>query len=222
MKQTPPTNIHNQTILECLEWKKYNKIIEVGCMYGALAAKYMEINSNVKWIGLDIDPDYIEVAKEKCTNAFCIDIEKITEIEFEYFSDADLWIFADVLEHLYNPWKLLERINCSRPGVEIIACIPNSQHWSFQARINSGDINYESHGLFDKTHIRFFSEKTMTNLFESTGYKIINIIPRIYNFPGQDKYDQCIYEFAKLSGIDPISAVQKSKVFQYVYHVKKD
>ena len=143
-------------------------------------------------------------------------------IEFKYLSDADLWIFADVLEHLYNPWKLLERINCSRSGVEIIACIPNSQHWSFQARVNSGDINYESHGLFDKTHIRFFSEKTMTDLFESTGYKIINIVPRIFNFPGQDKYDQCIYEFAKLSGIDPIAAVQKSKVFQYVYHVKRD
>lgn len=221
MKQTPPTNIHNQTILDIIENIRYSKIVEIGCMHGALAAKYIEKNTNVNWIGLDIDSDYVDIAKKHCTKAFTADIEKLSEIEFEYLSNADLWIFADVLEHLYNPWKLLEKIKSSSTDVEVIACIPNSQHWSFQARINSGDLNYESHGLFDKTHIRFFSQKTMSELFENSGYKILNIIPRIFNFPGQDKYDQCISDFAKMSGIDPISAVQRSKVFQYVYHVRK-
>lgn len=221
MKQTPPTNIHNQTILDCIKNKKYNKVVEVGCMYGALAAKYIENNREVNWIGLDIDSDYVEEAKKQCTTAFCADIEKLSDLEFKHLADANLWIFADVLEHLYNPWSLLKKIRESSSELEIVACIPNSQHWSFQARINSGDINYETHGLFDKTHIRFFSQKTMSQLFENAGYKIINIIPRIFNFPGQDKYDECIYNFAKLSGIDPVLAVQRSKVFQYVYHVER-
>ncbi len=221
MKQTPPTRIHNQTILDCIEGTKYDKVIEVGCMYGALAAKYIEKNPSVNWIGIDIDQEYVEVAKMHCSSAFCLDVEKLSELEFKYLENAQLWIFADVLEHLYNPWKLLERIRKSSSEVEIIACIPNSQHWSFQARINSGDMNYESHGLFDKTHIRFFSQKTMTELFENEGYKVINLIPRIFDFPGQDKYDNCIFEFAKLTGADPSLAVQRSKVFQYVYHVKK-
>jgi ubiquinone/menaquinone biosynthesis C-methylase UbiE len=221
MKQTPPTNVHNQTILEIIENYKYDKVIEVGCMHGALAAKYIEKNPLVNWVGIDIDPEYIEIAKKKIKNAFCADIEKVSEMEFEYLAKADLWIFADVLEHLYNPWNLLKKIRDTSLNVEVIACIPNSQHWSFQARVNSGDWQYESHGLFDKTHIRFFSQKTMTHLFESSGYEIINITPRIFNFPDQEKYDKCIFEFAKVSGINAIDAVQKSKVFQYVYHVKK-
>ena len=135
-------------------------------------------------------------------------------------NDANIWIFADVLEHLYDPWSVLRKISTDNNAVEIIACIPNSQHWRFQVGLNSGNFIYQDSGLFDKTHIRFFTLKTMLDMFNSTGYEVLKIIPRIYDFPNQNAYDECILKMAEISGADPMEALRNSKVYQYVFHVK--
>jgi hypothetical protein len=36
MNQTPANNIYNVDVCEILKLKKYKKIVEVGCMHGAL------------------------------------------------------------------------------------------------------------------------------------------------------------------------------------------
>jgi 2-polyprenyl-3-methyl-5-hydroxy-6-metoxy-1,4-benzoquinol methylase len=220
MEQTPPNNIFNADVYEILKVKKYKKIVEVGCMHGALAKEYKKINPEVNWIGLDIEKKYTEKAAEYCTKTYCLDVEKMTEIEKFYLFDADVWIFADVLEHLYNPWKLISEISKMNNNSELIACIPNSQHWSYQARVNAGQMQYDNEGLFDKTHIRFFSLKTMIQMFIDNGFSINSIGPRIFNFPNQNAYDEVIAKMARISGVNPDEAVENSKVYQYVFHVK--
>ena len=220
MKQTPANNIHNQNVLDILSLSKYTKVIEIGCMYGALAKEYRKINKNVIWYGIDIDKSYAEEAAKNCTKTFATNVEKLSELEMAMLNDANVWIFADVLEHLYDPWSLLKKIATGNNAVEIVACIPNSQHWSFQVGLNSGNFIYQESGLFDKTHIRFFTLKTMLDMFNSTGYEVLKVIPRIYDFPNQNVYDECILKMAEISGADPIEALRNSKVYQYVFHVK--
>jgi 2-polyprenyl-3-methyl-5-hydroxy-6-metoxy-1,4-benzoquinol methylase len=220
MNQTPANNIYNVDVCEILKLKKYKKIVEVGCMHGALAKEYKKFNPEVEWYGIDIDMGYAEIAAAHCTKTFCRDIERLTMVEKYFFSDSDIWIFADVLEHLYNPWKLLSEISSLNKKTEIIACIPNSQHWSFQARINAGQMQYDNEGLFDKTHIRFFSLNTMTHMFLNNGFEIISVIPRVFDFKDQNKYDDVIYKMAELSGSSPLEAVANSKIYQYVFHLK--
>jgi 2-polyprenyl-3-methyl-5-hydroxy-6-metoxy-1,4-benzoquinol methylase len=217
MKQTPAHDKYNDTIFSLLCELKPKNVVEVGCMRGSLAAAYFQIDKDCNWIGIDIDQENIEYAKKSCSEAIILDIEKMSDDDYFKYKNADIWIFGDVLEHLYNPWALLAkiRLNC-KENVKILACIPNSQHWNFQARINSGMIQYENDGLFDRTHIRFFSKVTMIELFEGNNFLIEKMISRSISFPGFEKYMPFIRGMAEASGMDPNQVELDSKVFQYV------
>ncbi len=74
----------------------------------------------------------------------------------------DVVAFLDVLEHMPDPVETLDwAVGRLAPGGAIFAMIPNSAHWSFRWKMLRGDWTYTAHGgLFDRTHLRFFSPET--------------------------------------------------------------
>ncbi len=218
MKQTPAHDLFNDSILAMLV-PNLEKVVEVGCMRGTLAKEYLKTNPNCQWTGIDIDEENIQIANQECTQAFCADIERMSDAELDALFPANVWVFGDVLEHLRDPWQLLRKLKSRmEPGNQVIACIPNAQHWSFQARLNIGEFKYEDSGLFDRTHLRFFTRKTIFEMFETTGFHIDTAISRIFNFPGvdADKYMPHIRGMAIASGADPEQAAKDAMAFQYV------
>ena len=216
IKQTPAHDRFNDTIFSIITKHKPQNIVEVGCMKGTLAKNYRIHFPDCNWHGIDIDEDNINEAKLNCTSTQLANIEELSNESFEKLKHFDTWIFGDVLEHLYNPWRLLERIKDNANNrVRIVACIPNSQHWNFQARINAGMMQYQNDGLFDRTHIRFFSRITMIEMFEQAGFEIEQIIARNIS-QGGEKYMPCIRAMAELSGVNPEQAEADSNTFQYV------
>jgi hypothetical protein len=102
----------------------------------------------------------------------------------------------------------------------ICACIPNMQYYGVQAKLNRGDIFYEDNGLLDRTHIRWFTRKTIVHLFESSGYKIEHLQPiRVPN-----KQDGVGVKFAasmaQFQGHDPQQAALDALAFQYVVRAR--
>lgn len=102
-------------------------------------------------------------------------IGNIEEAELHYNEKFfDVIICADVLEHLVNPYVVVESIKkyLKDDGV-LIASIPNIRELSAMKDIFlKGDFNYADSGILDKTHLRFFCKKNIIDLFESKGYKI--------------------------------------------------
>jgi len=216
IKQTPAHDGFNDTIFSILMDHKPKNIVEVGCMKGTLAKNYRIHFPDCNWHGIDIDEDNINEAKLNCTSTQLVNIEELPSESFEKLNKFDTWIFGDVLEHLYNPWRLLKKIKDNSNGqVRVIACIPNSQHWNFQARINAGLMQYQNDGLFDRTHIRFFSRITMIEMFEQADFSIEQIISRKIS-QGGEKYMQCIRTMAELSGVNAEQAEADSNAIQYV------
>src|SRR6218665_2262573 len=76
MKQTPAHEVVNAELLGLVP-PSARRIVGVGCMHGALARVVREPQPSVEYVGIDIDPDYAEVAAAHCTEAFSCDIEKI-------------------------------------------------------------------------------------------------------------------------------------------------
>jgi len=216
MQQTPAHEHHNPDLLRFIPVTS-KKIVEVGCSSGALAEQFRKISNDCQYIGIEIDQSYASLAQRYCN--FCIneDIESSDDNLWSLTERADCWIFGDTLEHLKDPWSILKKIKntMSSSGV-IIACIPNVQHWSLQVKLSIGDFRYETSGLLDKTHLRWFTRQTIFELFDQTGFVITEGIPRIFDEPNRERFLPIIAEMAKAAGLDPGIAVNDSLPLQYV------
>ncbi|MBI6920413.1 class I SAM-dependent methyltransferase [Pseudomonas monteilii] len=216
-KQTPVHQSHNPDLLKLIPLSA-KRIVEVGCSSGALAREYKKLNPDAHYIGIEIDPGYAELARVHCDHVVDMNIEHASIEQLAEEFAADCWIFGDVLEHLYDPWLVLSKIRqATAPGGCVVACIPNAQHWSVQARLSIGDFRYEDSGLFDRTHIRWFTLATMLELFTQAGLTVEAGVPRVFNEPQRERFLPVIHAMAAAAGKDPEMAVQDALPLQYVF-----
>ena len=217
MDQTPPNFIVNNELLSMIPVDA-RRVVDVGCGFGALAKAYREINPAVFYTGIDIVPKYTGVASDYCSEVITCNIEIMIDSEFDNLFPSDCWVFGDCLEHLYDPWRILQKIR-SKIDVNgcVVVCIPNAQHWSVQYSLASGNFIYSDSGLLDKTHIRWFTLKTMIDMFSSTGWRIDRGLSRKFSSPDESRVLGAIREFARAAGLDPEKAVEEAAPFQYVF-----
>ena len=93
----------------------------------------------------------------------------------EYFSDQvfDVIIFADVLEHLQDPLKVLEYSKkCLKSDGVFLVSFPNIGHNSVLIDLFNNNFSYNEYGLLDKTHNTFYTQDGFEKLFEKTGLYI--------------------------------------------------
>lgn len=216
MKQTPVHEIHNPDLLRMMPSHVMN-VIEIGCSSGALAREFKQINPACRYLGIDIEPEYVELAKRYCDDTAVGNIENKDSAFYAQHADKDCWVFADTLEHLRDPWKVLREIRHVIPphGV-IVASIPNAQHWSVFAKLSMGDFRYADSGIFDRTHLRWFTRQTINEMFNQAGFSIVQGEPRIFDEPQRSQFLSVIGEMAKLCGFDPQIAMNDALAFQYV------
>jgi len=207
---------HNPALLEFIPTNS-KKLIEIGCSSGALAREFKAIAPNCDYLGVEIDAGYADLAKRYCDRSIVLNLESATDDFWEEQSDRDCWIFGDVLEHFQDPWAILKRIRKIIPKSGcVVACIPNAQHWSLQAKLSIGDFRYENMGLLDKTHLRWFTRQTLIEMFDQTGFQIENGRPLIYEDKNKDVFLPIIELMAKAAGADPQVSVSDALPMQYV------
>lgn len=217
MKQTPVHQHHNPDLLKLMP-PSAKRVVEVGCSSGALAREYRKSNPGVYYTGIEIVPAYAELAREHCDRVMDLDIETASHAVLTGDLAADCWVFGDVLEHLHDPWRVLRNIRTSMaPGGCVVACIPNAQHWSVQARLSVGDFRYQDSGLFDRTHIRWFTRVTMLEMFRDAGYTVEGGTARVFDEPQREAFLPIIRSMAAATGADPEGAVQDAIPLQYVF-----
>ncbi len=210
-------NNHNRDLLPLIP-PNARGVVEVGCNNGALARAYKAINPNGKYTGIEVVPANAEGARRYCDEVLLQDIEAVDESFYAKYSDYNVWIFGDVLEHLRYPWEVLARIRRSMPADGcVIVCLPNAQHWSVQAKLAVGDFRYEAAGgLMDRTHMRFFTRATMLEMFSGAGFKLEAGFPRIFGELKNEHIISAIRSMAIGVGADPDLAIQDSLPMQYV------
>ena len=217
MGQTPAHTAVNLDVLALIP-SSARRIVEVGCMHGALAAAHREKQPEAHYVGIDIDVDYAAAAAANCSQTMAANIETMDDDAFAELFPSDCWIFADCLEHLRDPWRVLARVRQQiDANGSLLVCMPNAQHWSLQWRMASGQFRYEDSGLLDRTHLRWFTRITMLEMFEKTGWRVEQGLSRNLNAPQQPKMLDAIRSFAVATGLDPDVAAQDATAFQYVF-----
>lgn len=148
------------------------RVLDVGCGTGDLA-KSANAGKNNTLVAIEPDPARAEAARELglTVHAGVLDDRFLAE-----HAPFDVVTFCDVLEHLVDPAAALEDAKRAlRPGGVIIASVPNVAHWSVRLRLLAGRWEYAKYGIMDATHIRWFTRKTLTAMFEQAGLRVIEV-----------------------------------------------
>lgn len=149
-------------------------MLDIGCGAGATGAALKERYPDATVVGFEINSEAAAMAHGRVDRVVCDNVEKIDFAQAGIaHGSVDLVFFPDVLEHLYDPWALLVRLKpFLADDAQVIASIPNSRNLWLLSQLVSGDWPYAEEGLLDVTHIRFFTKKTIVELFEQTGYRV--------------------------------------------------
>jgi SAM-dependent methyltransferase len=159
-------------------------VLEIGFGDGALATNLIK-HKGCRVMGLEIDPRKVEAAQAMGLCVLYGDIEN-EACTHALDRDWDAVIFVDVLEHLRDPWSVLQRCHkLLNDNGAVIACVPNVAHYSMRLRLLLGRFDYNpSGGIRDQTHLRFFTTASLRNLVIRTGFAIDYVYYRS-NLTGQ-------------------------------------
>ena len=97
----------------------------------------------------------------------------------------DFILCGDVIEHLVDPWKVIEELSFYlKKGGSLIISTPNFRNWkNLKVIYIEGNFKYDpSGGLLDKTHLRFFCKKNISNLVNTKEFSFYSITS-INEFP---------------------------------------
>jgi 2-polyprenyl-3-methyl-5-hydroxy-6-metoxy-1,4-benzoquinol methylase len=149
------------------------KILEVGAGTGNTLVYIKENNIAKEVMGVEL----MKIPGSNQENSL-IDKFQIGNIENEdilaseeYF---DIILCADVLEHLVDPWSAVDKISkYLKKGGLLIVSIPNLREWKTLFKIIfKGEFNYKTDGgIMDRTHLRFFCKKNVSNLLTTDHLK---------------------------------------------------
>lgn len=160
---------------------KDNIVLDVGCATG-VNGKYLLENQIAKEVyGIELMPEMIEEALLNNVNVFqgnLDDLEFRSKIQSE-MPMFDYIICGDILEHLYDPNLVLSGlIDKLNPEGKIIISLPNIAHIELFIQIYiKGIWPVNERGIFDKTHLRWFTKKNAFNLIETCDLKVCDYHP---------------------------------------------
>jgi methionine biosynthesis protein MetW len=147
-----------------------SRVLDVGCATGYLAEALTERGCRV--VGVEADPDAAAQARERCELVVVGDAED-PEVRADLPGDMDVLVLADVLEHLRDPWAALTDLRTHlAPGGRAIVSVPNTGHWTARRAFLRGRFPYAEHGLFDRTHLRFFTRASARELADRAGFAV--------------------------------------------------
>ena len=184
---------YKNTREEMLEFFPTNAktVLDIGCGEGAFASLIKEKFKTETW-GIEYMEDHGKQAEKSLDKVFIGPCENfIEDLPDNYF---DVIYCNDVLEHLVDPEWVLEKLQpkLSEQGI-IISSIPNMRyHSALKKLVINKSWEYERSGVMDKTHLRWFTKKSIKNMYERLGYEVLthkginktrSIKPYLYNIP---------------------------------------
>lgn len=161
---------HREIVRIIIETKNSGRILDLGCGEGHILK--MLSNSYEKY-GVDVSKTALKLANDKNIHIKLCNLNK----DFPFDMKFDFMICSEVLEHLENPFDVLENVkkHLTEDGLFLVT-IPNVTHWRHRVSLLLGKSpNY------DKTHINFWDLDSFIKLLHDRGYEILDFYPTYFD-----------------------------------------
>ena len=150
------------------------KVLDVGCGSGMHGAELTRILQH-KVTGVDLSGPSIEKAKKRLAAASVADVTAPERYPFFGRERFDVILFSDMLEHLTDPLDVLNRhLALLAPGGHVVISIPNVAIWNVRLGLLFGKFNYTDTGTLDRTHLRFFTRRTLDGFVDQAGLRVVS------------------------------------------------
>jgi Methyltransferase domain len=149
-------------------------LLDIGAGCGANARAIKAMAPRARLTAIEPDPRAAELAGEVCDAVFCGDVASwIATSPRERFDGV---ILSDVLEHLASPIAFLRAL-AGLPGTAAAVwavSVPNFAVWYNRLGVLIGRFDYSWSGLYDRTHLRFFTRRSIRELLLYCGYEVLD------------------------------------------------
>lgn len=150
------------------------KMLEIGCGNAAFAQR-LKASRQIHVTAVEAHPPAAAVASQRVDRLVqrAWD-DALPELLGERF---DCIVMNDVLEHLVDPWTVLTQLQglLTKDGC-VVASIPNVRYVPvLKEYLQEAQFRYRQDGVMDRTHLRFFTKKSMLDMFSATGYRVDRI-----------------------------------------------
>jgi 2-polyprenyl-3-methyl-5-hydroxy-6-metoxy-1,4-benzoquinol methylase len=156
-------------VLDWLGAGEGRRLLDVGCADGVLSRRFTERGWTVTTI--EGDPERAAVAAPHCERLILADLDRKIPALDERF---DVIVYADVLEHLVDPLRVLRELNASlMPDGRVVISIPNVAHLWTRLSLLCGRFDYADRGILDRDHLRFFTDRSLRALVTAAGLAVV-------------------------------------------------
>lgn len=141
------------------------RLLDVGAADGLLSRHLTERGWKVT--AIEADPELARAGAAHCERMVVADLGRgVPPIGGEF----DAIVCGDVLEHLAEPAVALAAlVPLLAAGGEIVISVPNVAHLWVRLSLMAGRFDYTERGILDRTHLRFFTRRTLDRLLEDAG-----------------------------------------------------
>jgi SAM-dependent methyltransferase len=150
------------------------RLLDVGCASGATSALLKELIPGLEAWGVEPDPVAAQLAARRLDKVFAKKLEDVDLLsEGLRHGDIDAVLLADVLEHMYDPWRALMQLKpFLAADAQVVISLPNVRNVGLVSDLVDGRFDYQKWGLLDITHIRFFTLDGAVRMLQETGYGV--------------------------------------------------
>lgn len=192
------------------------RILEIGCAGGLFGAALKEQNPQRYVVGVEYVREVAEAAKTYLDEVYALDIQVGDLPDSIALQSFDCIVFGDVLEHLTEATSVLRKLlPYLKPNGKVVACIPNTQHYSVIQQLLSQNFQYHGAGLLDKTHVNLMTLPNMFKMFLDAGF-LPQVQQVIYREPVDEGFMNSLLPVLGYLGVALERAKLTLEAYQYV------
>jgi methionine biosynthesis protein MetW len=146
------------------------RVLDIACGPGHIGAQIRARGNYV--VGVEVATAASAEAARKLDEVHSFDVESpwpahLTEGSF------DVVLLGEVLEHVFDPVALLKNAHrVLSPAGRVVITTPNFLVWIARLQVLLGRFRYQSYGLFDFGHIRWFTYDYLQEVVRAAGFVI--------------------------------------------------